>query len=145
MGGRAEGLLPGQGHRRQDNILFWGSSKEFVQPGDAVEYYGVDFMESIRQRRLPRYADGGLIGGGASASGSAAGLSPVPALAMASGQPQATTFLMNIQVDVTIDGARGDQELQDAIGAAMETVAEQIDQSLPERFAQVQSDPKARL
>ncbi|ETX26849.1 phage tail tape measure protein [Roseivivax isoporae] len=60
---RAAGLLSGAGGKRQDNLLFWGSRGEFMQPAAAVDYYGADFMEAVRQRRFPRLADGGSLGG----------------------------------------------------------------------------------
>ncbi|MAC81490.1 MAG: phage tail tape measure protein [Rhodobacteraceae bacterium] len=75
--GLAAGMIPGTGHGRQDNILLWGSVGEFMQPKMAVDYYGRDFMEAIRQRRFPRLADGGLTwpasGGGSGSSAPAAG------------------------------------------------------------------------
>lgn len=65
-GGRVPGYSPSA---RADNILMWGTAGEFMQPVRAVNYYGADFMESIRRMELPRFADGGLVGGGASAAG----------------------------------------------------------------------------
>lgn len=62
---RAAGQLTGTGGKRQDNLLFWGSSGEFMQPAAAVDFYGVEFMEAIRNRRLPKFATGGSLGGGA--------------------------------------------------------------------------------
>ena len=40
-----------------------------MQPAAAVDHYGVEFMEAIRTRRLPKFANGGMIGG-SSMSGS---------------------------------------------------------------------------
>ncbi|CAN0573288.1 unnamed protein product, partial [Ectocarpus sp. 12 AP-2014] len=60
FGGVPAGAIPGMGHGRQDNVLLWGSPGEFMQPKLAVDYYGREFMEAIRQRRLPRLAGGGL-------------------------------------------------------------------------------------
>ncbi|MBO9451443.1 phage tail tape measure protein [Tropicibacter sp. R16_0] len=73
FGGRAHGLIGGSGHSRQDNILLWGSRDEFMQPASAVNYYGRDFMEAVRQRRLPRLADGGFLGGFGGGAGAASG------------------------------------------------------------------------
>ncbi|GGG77527.1 hypothetical protein GCM10011415_28040 [Salipiger pallidus] len=73
---RAVGQLEGAGGKRQDNLLFWGSRGEFMQPADAVDHYGVDFMEAIRTRRLPKFADGGFLGG-VSAGAASASLQPV--------------------------------------------------------------------
>ena len=66
---RASGMLDGTGGKRQDNLLFWGSAGEFMQPAAAVDFYGVEFMEAIRQRRLPKHADGGLMGGAGGGAG----------------------------------------------------------------------------
>jgi hypothetical protein len=66
-GGRVPGRSPSP---RADNILMWGTAGEFMQPVRAVKYYGTDFMESIRRMELPRFADGGSIGGGSAAGGS---------------------------------------------------------------------------
>ena len=56
------GHIRGPGTGTSDSILMWGSNGEFMQPAAAVRYYGAEFMEAIRQRRLPRFAEGGAIG-----------------------------------------------------------------------------------
>ncbi|MFI8479638.1 tape measure protein [Pseudomonas sp. NPDC078700] len=56
------GLLRGPGSGTSDSILMYGSNGEFMQPEASVRYYGRDFMEAVRKRMLPRYAQGGLIG-----------------------------------------------------------------------------------
>lgn len=66
---RAKGKLEGLGGKRQDNLLFWGSRGEFMQPADAVDHYGVEFMEAIRTLRLPKRADGGGFADAPSSSG----------------------------------------------------------------------------
>lgn len=58
------GLLQGPGTKTSDSIPIWGSTGEFMQPAHAVDFYGVEFMEDIRRRRLPRFAGGGLLGAG---------------------------------------------------------------------------------
>jgi hypothetical protein len=58
-GGLIDGYSP---HSKADNLLMWSTANEFVQPVDAVEHYGVDFMEAVRTKRLPKFADGGLVG-----------------------------------------------------------------------------------
>lgn len=61
------GLLPGSSPSpKADNLLFRGTAGEFMQPVRAVQHYGLDFMESIRNLDLPRFGDGGLLGGGSS-------------------------------------------------------------------------------
>lgn len=59
------GQLRGPGTGTSDSILMWGSNGEFMQPEAAVRYYGAEFMEDIRRMRLPKFATGGSIGGGA--------------------------------------------------------------------------------
>ncbi|MDP2746200.1 tape measure protein [Pseudomonas sp.] len=55
------GKLRGPGTGRSDSILMWGSNGEFMQPAASVDYYGEGFMEAVRQRRFPKFADGGRI------------------------------------------------------------------------------------
>lgn len=69
-GGRAQGgAIDGVGTATSDSILMWGSRGEYMQPKDAVDYYGSDFMDAVRSKRLPRHATGGMIGGGDGQSG----------------------------------------------------------------------------
>jgi tape measure domain-containing protein len=55
------GKLRGPGTGTSDSILMWGSNGEFMQPASSVNYYGEAFMEAIRQRRIPKFAEGGSI------------------------------------------------------------------------------------
>jgi TP901 family phage tail tape measure protein len=69
------GYIRGAGTPTSDSILLptgnggliRASDTEFMQPASSVSYYGKDFMEDIRARRLPRevmgYAMGGAIPG----------------------------------------------------------------------------------
>lgn len=57
----AGGKLRGPGTGTSDSILMWGSNGEFMQPKSTVDYYGEGFMEALRQRRIPRFAEGGSI------------------------------------------------------------------------------------
>ncbi|HEY5986285.1 MAG TPA: hypothetical protein VIV12_07915, partial [Streptosporangiaceae bacterium] len=57
----AGGLLRGPGGPKGDRIPVMASDREFMQPADAVDYYGVPFMEAVRKRRLPRFFGGGPI------------------------------------------------------------------------------------
>jgi hypothetical protein len=50
------GPVWGAGTRTSDSIQAWLSNGEFVQPTDAVEYYGMPIMEAIRTRKLDRAA-----------------------------------------------------------------------------------------
>lgn len=66
------GPVIGPGTKTSDDVLLWGSAGEYMQPADAVDHYGIGFMEAIRSKRLkvmggdgaamiPGYAAGGLI------------------------------------------------------------------------------------
>ena len=57
-GGRVPGFSP---HPRADNIPAMLTADEYVHPVDAVKHYGVSFMDKIRRKEIPRYADGGLV------------------------------------------------------------------------------------
>ncbi|ASX99264.1 tape measure protein [Arthrobacter phage Molivia] len=48
-------------------------SREFIQPEPAVDYYGLPFMEAIRNMTLPRYNVGGPVGVPRSGSGQTGG------------------------------------------------------------------------
>lgn len=64
-GGQVDGHSP---HKRADNIPAALTAGEYVHPVDAVKYYGVQFMEAIRKRQLPKsfahLANGGPVGTG---------------------------------------------------------------------------------
>jgi TP901 family phage tail tape measure protein len=143
LGGRAAGHMRGRGHRRQDNILFWGSSDEFIQPGDAVEYYGADFMEAIRQKRLPKYADGGFIGGGS-------GFSPAPLPAIGQGTPLGADPVapapggVNLTVNVTVENPRGNQEIQRMVEQGIEAGLDAVDANFAAKVGAAQNDPRVR-
>lgn len=59
---RAEGG-PLDGAPGRDVIPFMGTRGEWVQPKAAVDFYGTGLMEAIRTRTLPRFWDGGMVGG----------------------------------------------------------------------------------
>lgn len=60
---RAEGgPIDGPGTETSDSILARVSKNEYVINAKAVRHYGEQFISSINQRRLPRFADGGLVG-----------------------------------------------------------------------------------
>ncbi len=73
---RAVGMLRGPGSKKQDNLLFWGSRGEFMQPAAAVDYYGLEFMEALRRREVPKFAEGGALPG--ASAGAAAWRGPSP-------------------------------------------------------------------
>ncbi|MTD55706.1 aggregation-promoting factor C-terminal-like domain-containing protein [Amycolatopsis pithecellobii] len=57
------GLFRGVGGPREDANLAWLSDQEFVQPADAVDHYGVGFMEAVRTKRFPKGGDGASLPG----------------------------------------------------------------------------------
>ena len=62
-GGPVRGSSP---HDKADNVPIWATANEFMQPVAAVKYYGVQAMEAIRRRLVPRellsgFALGGLV------------------------------------------------------------------------------------
>lgn len=65
------GPVPGSSaHSRADNVPAMLTANEYVQPVNAVKHYGVGFMNSVRDRTFPKYADGGLVAGLKKAQGS---------------------------------------------------------------------------
>ncbi|QKY79968.1 tail length tape measure protein [Gordonia phage Clawz] len=65
---RRGGLLPGGSHKDRDDIPLLGAKGEFMVRADAVEKYGLAFMEALNRGELPvgGYATGGEIGAAAS-------------------------------------------------------------------------------
>lgn len=77
-GGQIPGTPPS--NPRADNLLanvdgkglIHVRSKEFIQPQEAVDYYGMDFMNAIRTMSLPKFSGGGSPGGSRGGSGAGA-------------------------------------------------------------------------
>ena len=63
-GGHVQGPETGT----SDSILAQLSNNEFVMTSRTVDHYGVGFMNALNQRRLPKFANGGRVGGGGSPS-----------------------------------------------------------------------------
>lgn len=59
-GGSVAGWSPS---KTADNIPAWLTAKEFVHPVDAVDYYGLPFMEAVRRKLFPRNLARALAGG----------------------------------------------------------------------------------
>lgn len=57
-GGKVPGYSPND---RADNIPAMLTANEWVQPVAAVKHYGTDFMEAVRTRRFPKFAEGGPV------------------------------------------------------------------------------------
>lgn len=56
---RADGRIGGYGSKTEDNILLWGSRDEFMMKAQAVDYYGLDFMDKLNSLSIPKRAEGG--------------------------------------------------------------------------------------
>lgn len=57
------GHVQGPGTGTSDSILARLSNNEFVMTSRTVEHYGVGFLNALNQRRLPKFANGGHVGG----------------------------------------------------------------------------------
>lgn len=55
------GRIEGPGGPKADVIPIMASDGEFMQPADVVDHYGVGYMEALRQKKLPKFANGGQI------------------------------------------------------------------------------------
>lgn len=94
-----------------DDIPAMLTAGEFVIPRDAVNHYGLGFLEDVRAQRVERYATGGSVGagrGGASDGGSR-GISVV------------------VNVDAKSDGSKGnDKERGEKLGKQLEGAIMQV-------------------
>lgn len=57
------GHVQGPGTGTSDSILARLSNNEFVMTSRTVDHYGVGFLNALNQRRLPKFANGGHVGG----------------------------------------------------------------------------------
>lgn len=57
------GRIFGPGTPTSDSVLMWGSRDEWVIRAAAARYYGDSFMAAINNMQLPKFADGGHVGG----------------------------------------------------------------------------------
>ncbi|SUU36041.1 phage tape measure protein [Actinobacillus seminis] len=57
------GHVQGPGTGTSDSILARLSNNEFVMTSRSVDHYGVGFLNALNQRRLPKFAGGGHVGG----------------------------------------------------------------------------------
>lgn len=88
------GPLPGWApHDRADNMLYRGTPGEWVIQRPSVRYWGPEFMRAINERRMPKFAFGGQLGG----SNSLAGRVSVPRLGQgnAAAQSSATPLVLD--------------------------------------------------
>ncbi|MCK3656229.1 phage tail tape measure protein [Pasteurellaceae bacterium Macca] len=57
------GHVQGAGTGTSDSILARLSNNEFVMTSRTVDHYGIGFLNALNQRRLPKFANGGHVGG----------------------------------------------------------------------------------
>jgi lambda family phage tail tape measure protein len=68
VGGRAAGgRITGPGTGTSDSILARVSTGENVITASATDYYGQSFMDALNAKQVPRFAEGGRVGGGGGA------------------------------------------------------------------------------
>ncbi|MGL4478805.1 MAG: hypothetical protein ACRCVK_11325 [Aeromonas veronii] len=98
--GAAEGgLIQGPGTGTSDSVVARVSNGEFIQPARSVDYYGADFMEALRSRAFPRFAQGGLVGSRLARYADGGPVAPGPN----SGEPGAAGAAPGIRVVNVID------------------------------------------
>lgn len=138
IGGRAQGRIPGTGTDRQDNILLMGSRGEFMQPVSSVDYYGLDFMEAVRTRQLPKLASGGALlsdhrmGVAARAIGSST----------AGGGLGGAGRVLPVEFNINVSGARGNKEVMEMVESGVKKGMTEYDRHiLPGRVQEVSRDP----
>lgn len=93
---RANGRIKGFGSKTQDNILLWGSRDEFMMKGQAVDYYGLDFMNKLNSLKIPKRAEGG-------------GFAAVPA-SSPGGSTRDSAFINELHVHATVEGDKDPDE-----------------------------------
>jgi len=57
------GLIQGPGTETSDSILARLSRNEYVIPAYATHHYGSGFFDQLRRLQIPKFANGGLVGG----------------------------------------------------------------------------------
>ena len=67
------GLLRGPGSGTSDSILARLSNGEYIVKAAAVHHYGPQLLNRINSMQLPRFAEGGAVGGAKSNRRNAAG------------------------------------------------------------------------
>jgi TP901 family phage tail tape measure protein len=60
------GMVPGYSpHPKADNVPIMATAGEYMQPVDAVDFYGKEFMDAVRNKKVPRgiqhLASGGMV------------------------------------------------------------------------------------
>lgn len=121
VGGYATGgHVIGPGTGTSDSIPAWLSNNEFVMTSRTVDHYGVGFMNALNQRRLPKFANGGRVGGGSVRTPYVNTISPR--------NPQSTSNI-NLNQSYTIDARGADHGVEQRLSDLLkqnkkETIAE---------------------
>lgn len=126
---QAAGLMLGAGGPRADAILIRASAGEFMVNADATSRYRPVLERMNAGQPIPGYANGGLIGGGSSAT---------PALAQGamSGPPV---------FHIHLHGATGNSEIVEMVQSGITAGLRAYDQDvLPGRVAKISANPRVK-
>jgi TP901 family phage tail tape measure protein len=74
--GGGPGRFKGPGSGTSDSILARVSNGEYINTAATVRHYGADFFDALNRRQVPKFAEGGNVGGGAAPAQVVAHLSP---------------------------------------------------------------------
>jgi hypothetical protein len=120
------GMIHGPGDGTSDDVLMWGSSGEFMVTADATARYRPVLEAMNAGAPLPGFAQGGMIGGGAS-----------PPAASGSSGP--------VQLLIDVRGARGNREIEDMVAQGVRMGLAEYDRVvLPGSVDRVVRDPSRR-
>jgi hypothetical protein len=102
-GGAEGGPIPGTYvGPKADNVIIRANPREYMMPVAAHDFYGTEFMDQIRARRLPKYADGGPLGSRVSSGWGGGGMHVVKVPVH---ETRSTEFPMNITTAHFTDAA----------------------------------------
>lgn len=110
------GRVVGPGTGTSDSVMARLSNGENVITADATSHYGQQFMNDLNAMRLPRFAQGGLVGSSAGASGASGVMS----------SPQTTVNIYGAQDGARVeqrDNSNGQRIIDVFINAAAQDVA----------------------
>jgi hypothetical protein len=140
------GKVYGPGSGTSDDVLMWGSNGEYMVNARATAQH-LPLLEAINSgASLPALAKGGSVGGaqetlalmmsGATVAGFGSGAATAPA-----SPAQAARQVM--EVNMSVEGARGDKELEEAGYRGMEKALSEYDREvLPRRVSQINKSPR---
>ncbi len=116
------GEVRGPGTGTSDSVPILASNGEYVVNARAAQA-NLPLLEAINTGGLPRFARGGMVGGGAGAGTAAAASAAAP------------------QFNIDVRGARGNREIEEAVARGVEAGLKQYDAYvLPRSFARIDAD-----